>query len=98
MVEKMLDLDGVARGQGKAGKKVADPVGEADAAFGRELLEQSSGHQLADRADLEQGSGVIGERASTLAKPKFMTWLNPSGMVTPSVIPGRRKCRRCASP
>ncbi len=43
-------------------------------------------------------SGVMGERASALAKPKFIAALKPSGAATLSVKPGRPKCCRCASP
>ena len=64
MVEQMLDLDRIAGRQGEARDQAADPVGQAQAPFGSELVNHGRGHLFGDRSDLEQG--VAGDRRAFL--------------------------------
>ena len=57
MVEQMLDADRAVGRQRGLRKQRDDPVGQAEATVGGELMEQDRGERLADRADLEKRVG-----------------------------------------
>ena len=98
MVEQMLDGDRIAGRQRDSGQQGADPVGQCEPSLGRELVEQRGGHDLADRADLEQRFVAIGEPRVAIGEAEIEhSSLKPSGMVSPSVSPGSAKRRMCAS-
>ncbi len=99
MVEQVLNLDRIALRKRNRWEQVAETICEPQLPLAEANWWSSAAVvSLLIEPIWKSVSGVIGVRASALAKPKFMTVLNPAGIVTPRVRPGSRKWSRWAWP
>ena len=91
MVEQMLDGDRIAGGSGMSGSKALTRSVSANRPSAANWWSSAAAMTLLIEPIWNSVSSLIGSRASRLAKPKLRTRLKPSGMVRPSVMPGKRE-------